>query len=231
MFEIPVPYTSDNNGRCSYDVSYKLDEYLGGKYTLTVQADKEWINSEETEFPVTIDPIIKKKTNSNAIKSTFIVSNRSTQNFYGYPNIDVGVDLGSSSNPYLQMRSLLQVTLPQLRGGDVITGASIGLQERSCYIYTDGKTSMPVYAYKITEDWNPETVTWATAPKYNGTITDYAGVSPLSSQTDVVVKWLDITKLAKEWYYKPAENRGIMLVSPAVDSSKSGLAGHAVFTS
>ena len=56
-YEIPAPYMVDAAGVYSDRVSYTLGEDARG-YVLTVEADEEWINDEEREFPVNIDPTL-----------------------------------------------------------------------------------------------------------------------------------------------------------------------------
>ena len=56
-YEIPAPYMVDAIGVYSDQVSFTLSEDARG-YVLTVEADKEWINAEDREFPVNIDPTL-----------------------------------------------------------------------------------------------------------------------------------------------------------------------------
>ncbi len=57
-YTIPAPYMYDGNGEYSYDVFYNLVASKGG-YTLKVIANEEWINDQNREFPVNIDPTIQ----------------------------------------------------------------------------------------------------------------------------------------------------------------------------
>lgn len=58
IYEIPAPYMYDSNGTVSYAVEYSLVQNSTWKYTFTVTANAEWINSDERAFPITIDPTI-----------------------------------------------------------------------------------------------------------------------------------------------------------------------------
>ena len=55
---IPAPFMYDANGNRNENVYYEIEENGMDSYIFTVLADKEWINSEERTFPVTIDPQI-----------------------------------------------------------------------------------------------------------------------------------------------------------------------------
>ena len=57
IFTIPAPYIYDATNAVCQNAEYEL-ERRGADYIFKVIADKKWINSEEREFPVTIDPVI-----------------------------------------------------------------------------------------------------------------------------------------------------------------------------
>ena len=62
-FMIPAPFMYDANGNRNDNVYYEIEENGMDSYIFTVVADKEWINSEERAFPITIDPqIVVKET-------------------------------------------------------------------------------------------------------------------------------------------------------------------------
>ena len=57
VYQIPTPCMEDALGLGSFDVHFVLNETEQGT-VLTVEADEEWINSEDREFPVKIDPTL-----------------------------------------------------------------------------------------------------------------------------------------------------------------------------
>lgn len=57
ILSIPKGYMFDAAGAYSGEVEYTLVKIPSG-YTLTVNADSDWINSKERVFPVTIDPTV-----------------------------------------------------------------------------------------------------------------------------------------------------------------------------
>ena len=61
IYTIPAPYMFDASGIYSNDVAYSLADGGDGKYTLTVTPSAEWINAEEREFPITIDPPLESQ--------------------------------------------------------------------------------------------------------------------------------------------------------------------------
>ena len=64
VYEIPVPYMYDANNVYSDSVEYSLVQNNKWKYTFTVTADAEWINSDDRAFPVTIDPSLGVDSNN-----------------------------------------------------------------------------------------------------------------------------------------------------------------------
>ena len=61
-FTIPSPFMYDRKGERSDDVYYEIEQKPEGDYIFRVIADAEWVNAEEREFPVTIDPQIVTNT-------------------------------------------------------------------------------------------------------------------------------------------------------------------------
>ena len=56
QFIIPAPYMFDSNGEFSNDVFYEIEEIESGKLTLSLKADKNWINDINRKLPVIVDP-------------------------------------------------------------------------------------------------------------------------------------------------------------------------------
>ena len=71
VYEIPSPYMVDANGEYSDKVEYTLTKDSKWKYTFTVKADPEWINEEERQLPVKIDPTVIVNSNITDINATF----------------------------------------------------------------------------------------------------------------------------------------------------------------
>lgn len=77
-FRMNELYMFDNNEAYSYDVSYSLEETGDGEYILTIVPDKDWIESENRRFPITIDPSLEYTDNfTENITSRTIGSNGS----------------------------------------------------------------------------------------------------------------------------------------------------------
>ena len=65
IYLIPAPFMFDDTGTESTAVSYSLTKDASDSWTLTILADKDWINDEARVFPVSIDPTIYFAGNSS----------------------------------------------------------------------------------------------------------------------------------------------------------------------
>ena len=63
LYTMPPAYMVDANKVHSEEVYYELEQMGHGKYILRIQADENWINSEDRVFPIKIDPTIVYKNN------------------------------------------------------------------------------------------------------------------------------------------------------------------------
>ncbi len=113
VFVIPAPFMIDASGRYSNAVSYSLSNLKNNKATLTISADPNWINSNDTQFPVVIDPIITTERTRSEIDSAFVASNYASTNCGGsnYSLLSVGHD---SAGPG-KTRTLIKFSDPTLK--------------------------------------------------------------------------------------------------------------------
>ena len=143
---IPTPYMYDSEGNYSYSVRYTLTDNENGKYTLTVSADSEWMNSADRKYPVTIDPPIYVASGAT-VTDTYINSYSPT--------------LAPSSYTYMYAGSTTQLywktsTLPTLPDSAYITKSDFTLKIAGGQGYVSGKY---LGAYQVTTDWD-STLNW-----------------------------------------------------------------------
>ena len=121
VFRIPKGYMYDSIGRRSDDVKFGLTE-KEGSYRFTIIPDPDWINSEETAFPVVIDPEMY----FNEMLNTGI----------SYVNTKPGRD-----GPYAELSTIgeqqiihisnISLDISSLPDDAVITGATLNLKQLS----------------------------------------------------------------------------------------------------
>lgn len=200
---IQAPYMFDASGEESYNIDMELNS---GK--LTIKADCKWINAQNRDFPVIIDPTITYSTTS--ISDTYVSSLFPNTNYDGSSRLNVGKSLTAKT------RSYLKLSLPSLPEGSVINKAELKLVQ-SGILY--GDTSKWIYAFDLYKNnsydmsvikWNNQPVSLDdNGPADNGVKQiDYQYYNNSSGST----YFFDITKSVRNWY-EGCSNRGILLTS------------------
>lgn len=106
LYRFMAPFMYDAAGAFSEAVEYILTEESGGAALLTIRADREWMLSEDREYPVTIDPVTQTTRDRSTIEDTF-VSEAEPDNagFGSHGRVYVG-----RSHPYEKIRGLVRFT-------------------------------------------------------------------------------------------------------------------------
>ncbi len=198
--KIAAPYMFDKSGAYSEAVTMSITE-VGGGYTLTVEADKEWLNDNAREYPVVIDPTIELEIGS---KNTFdcYVDNSQPNTSIAFAN-----HLLVGKNSLGLTRTFVKYTLPDLPDENyIMTNATACFLQKSLDNISSSGAYMTIH--RVTEDWeNDLSVTWNNQPSYDSEVLDYADyVNTSGYQYN-----FDITRLVKEWYNGETPNYGIML--------------------
>ena len=211
IFYIPAPFMYDADNNYCYDVEYSI-ESKKNKTILSVIADKEWLEDKERKYPVTIDPVITTQRDRTDIDSTFIASDNPSTNYYETNHLSVGWE----TSDYGHTRTLVKFTLPKLNTGDIVIGASLNLAMYYKSFYTSTIADQQINAHIITDNWDAETVTWATKPKNSNVVLDYDFFS-----NDGEGEWnkFDVTRAVKGWYEETFKNYGIMLKQDIEDGT------------
>lgn len=136
------------------------------------------------------------------------VKEGSTQNFSHDERLWI-----SNTNYYGNRLTYLKVVdLPRLGANHFITSAKLCV--RNVYAPT---ADTAIMCKEVLQDWDPETITYATQPKVSGVYQDYCRV--LKNQYSW--KEFDVTSLARKWYL--GDNHGVQLSAPTSESSFSQL--------
>jgi RHS repeat-associated protein len=159
--------------------------------------DKTWLDSSDRVYPVTVDPSMQTSLDVNSIHDTFVASN-DTSNKSQNQFVRVG------QTPVVgTTRTYIKFDLPQLSTGDMITGAQLDLQ--LCSGVSKGSSNQ-VNVHKINQDYNPDTITWATQPSYDSKI---EALNVVNASVNNDYSW-DITSIVKQWYTQN-QNYGLMM--------------------
>jgi len=216
IFLMPKPYMYDKEGNYCHNVHYEITQ-KNKKYTITIVADEEWLNSDDRVYPITIDPVIQTQQTSKAIKSTFIASDTD----YADTNFDTHFELlvGRESSAYHNCRSLFKFTLPTLNRGDMVVDAKFYVAQYYQSFYTGSTADLQINAHMINTSWADTSVTWNSIKGsgdadsyYDNTILDYDFIKKTDVQNAANWKVFDVTSAVKQWY-NGTTNNGILLKS------------------
>ncbi|MBR4286128.1 MAG: hypothetical protein IKT55_00320 [Clostridia bacterium] len=207
---ITPPYMMDSNGAYSDSVSMELTPD-GDKYTLTVTADKNWLNDKSRAYPVVIDPTILLDINRQNTIDCY-VDNNSPNSSYPY---DYYLYAGHSTLG--KTRTYVKFNLPELPDDCcVIQNARLQIYQMSV---DAGSEKRFISVHTVTEDWNNTTLspTWNDQPTFASTALDYAELTYDCGD----YYQFDITRAAKNWF-ENGNNYGVVI--KGYDESKVGRA-------
>ncbi len=213
IFNMETPYMVDANGQLNSNVTYHLEK-TNDEYTLKLIVDKEWLESETTIYPVTIDPTITNYGQNNSVYDTYI-----------YPG-DTGVDRNSLS--YLKAgveringkdivnRTLIKFELPTIGTGSQIIYAELNLRGYPG-LFPSAETDI-VNVHRVTSQWDETTANWNSMnDKYDSKIEGsfestrfYYYADEEKKNIVLMLCGTEITNLVKKWY-SDTPNYGIML--------------------
>ena len=197
QYAIPQPYMYDANGEISYDISYELKEIKSGSYILQVIADDKWINSSNRIFPITVDPSFNLNSDMD-----------DTWYWEDYPKNNYGTGLYMGVSP--KATGLIRATMPNLPDGATPQISHLYLY----YFSYETESSTLVGAYKVTESWNENTVTWNNRPSIDTTIQSNLRLyhqTDNTSPTSPMSVSFSITNAVADWYENPSSNYGLAI--------------------
>ena len=209
VVQIDAPYMIDSNNISSDALSLKIVEQKKGILRVCLTADSEWLNADDREYPVTVDPYVLKYNNDTQYDGTY------TQNIMQSDNYPHGSLCVGKEASYGVCRSYIKFDLPTLTAGDMVVGGMLGVWQYagdSIGFTSDvGATSMRINAVTVSEAWTKDDIRLKTKiPSHLSTVIDSIEVSECN---EVTPHTFDIGKAVKNWYNHPNTNFGLMLYS------------------
>ena len=211
IFVISAPCMVDANMEESTDVTLTVLSQGSGNMRVRLNADEEWLQAEEREYPVTIDPYIVKemKVSSYNGYASYIQYDAG----YGYDS--GGLLVGNDNYTwYGQAQSYIKFPLPTLLSGDIVVGSKMHLYQMAGddgYSTGDITSSLQVNVYRVKSSWTRQDLIDSAKmeglPSRDTTVIDYKKISQKSSGGYVT---FDITEVVKMWY-NGTENYGVCL--------------------
>lgn len=200
VYEIPVPYMFDANNVYSDSVEYSLVQNNKWKYTFTVTADAEWINSDDRAFPVTIDPAIFIGAESVVDDTTINPNGDSLVENPGDWDLLVA---GQTATAYWKAN-----TLPKIADYSFVTDVTFNLNFHSSHVTVYSIISLR----EVLSDWDESTLCYDLYQQGYGKIGDkiYSRETDPTGTRVGVFSW-NITELYMKWVNNPESNFGIAI--------------------
>ena len=220
LYQIPAPYLVDAGQSVSYDAAYELVHTTEG-YVLTVEAAAEWINAEDRQFPVTIDPtlILYGSDFGNSFTATCVTTEKPNTPGSGVESLYIGHrTTGDEMQVFFQFASL-----PAIPANCNVVNATLNLYQHTysqvglnrIFVQAHEVTSARPSSYGSNAEWI-RNITWNTKPSFNQNITEaYARITEASEGK--YISW-DISRLVSKWYHDSAAN--CMLAMDAIGPDK-----------
>lgn len=205
-FSAPVMRDAKDNECFEFEVAFEQNE--DGSYTYTLMPDEAWLMSDETVYPVVIDPDVNVNFKNN-VQNSYISSSNPDFAYGSNSNTKYSLKVGGSA----AYRTLIRLeNLQQLAPGDVVISASVNLTRFGTSSDQYGKE---IDAYRMNGTWDESTVTWNIYSAINGgNPYDSSRIETLAlssyAETQTV---FDITDLYKKWYAGTTPNHGLLLTS------------------
>lgn len=196
---IQEPCINDASGDAySEALDYELEviEEKEGKYGLTLTVDEAYLNDENRQYPVTIDPTLTWNDNSR-ISDVYVLSNYPGYNYYeaGITSFYLGKGSQGASRACLAIGDLSSIYKKYIKKATL-----------TLYECTNSQAGKNIQAYRITGDWDPGTVTWNTQPPWDKTLmASFSSRGP--GNTDI----MDLTSLVRAYADRRFVNYGLLL--------------------
>lgn len=211
-FEFDAPYMIDSNFKTNNNISYELSRTEDGKYLLKLNVDRKWLSSDETKYPVMIDPTITNSNQDNSVYDTYIYPGDTDVDRNSQDILKVGVERVNGVDRI--NRSLIKFELPTIGTGSQVVEAAIDI-----YGYPQAPATSEsdmITIHQITSSWNEADANWNMMnDKYNpmveGIMEANRGYYDYQNGTIVPAYCgANITRLVRKWY-TGTPNNGLML--------------------
>lgn len=191
---MPAPYMVDSAGVYNDDIEVSLNQN-GTSWTLTYLVPQEWLAEEEREWPVILDPVVRKKSTSFNVWDRTVAEEKVLSADWGMNGCGYRDGWG------VHRFYLMFLDLPTLKSSDFIIDATVELYDPYNHV-----TVSTVEVHKVLETWTESGISWTDKPEYDETVEDFARVN------EKTYYWWNVTDIVRGWY--AGENTGMMFKMP-----------------
>ena len=213
IYVMDAPFMFDDNGEYSHDIDVTLVRLAGGRYIVKYTPDRTWLSDASREYPVKIDPTIRRFTKPSDIADTYVYSVQGANEKRGGTDIiNVGKQVVGGTS--FLVRSLIRFGLPsEIKDTDCIVDARLNLVHNpGNYYYSKTTNGLQVDLHELAYPFDEANTVWDNRPDFYETAVDYAFVnkSNMLGSTGLSYDSFNITKLVGKWQ-NGAPNYGVIL--------------------
>ena len=214
VYVITAPYMEDANGQATGNIILTLADVKNNTFTVKITLDQTWLQADDREFPVIVDPMLKTNQTPSGVQSAFVSSKYPNKCYKASGTDDMGSLYVGNISEFGNTESYIKfTTLPKLGIADKVVDARLYLGLRQCQL------GLPVNIKRLVNDWNEKTVTWNNGPNGDSYISDYM---MLTEDTDTTkFREVEITDMVRGWYSGEYPNYGLSLTTTKTASAKA----------
>ena len=176
------------------DCYYEIIDNGNGEYTIVAVVSQEFLDSEETVYPVVIDPSVTASSSTSNIEDTYVNESSPDTNYGSWSYMCFGYNNGKRWG-YVRFKNLPD----EIGCGSQVTVAELTLKFRT------GQTTS--YTGKIgaikKKNWKESSLTW------NNRIS-WSGYHATSDHHNCSYYEFDVTELVQDWYNGDCPNYGVV---------------------
>ncbi len=148
----------------SEDISYDIEEDSEntGKHILTMTIDRDYLDSDERQYPVTVDPTTTWR-GSTQIKDAYVINGKyANTRFYSSSTklMPAGKNSTGTHRTYIMFTDLKSK----------MSGQSISSAKFTVYEAGTGASNQKIAAYRVTKSWTASKLTWNNKPSNSTTV-------------------------------------------------------------
>ena len=200
IFRFQAPYLCDSAFKLTYDITVILNATEGG-YTLTYILDRQWLQSEERVYPITLDPTLTSYQHYSNVQDTYTCSWYPDTNFVNELYLCVGLVHGESYT-FVKIN-----TMPSIPLGAPIVDARLEL------VHSIGTSTWGyLEILEIQTPWSSSVLTWNNQSSY---------IYPVNLAYNIEPSWngslgayaysIYVASTVAKWYNGTMENNGFLL--------------------
>ena len=217
-FTIPAPVMTDAANAVSYDIEVKVQNGDKSVLTLTYTPSKEWLESKDRVYPVTIDPVLDFSASSGQIFEDTAIVDDATDSDSSTKNYADKYEGYISNNDQIKSEVLVKFNLEAF---ERLNKDNIVITDVNTY-FSGVVNHSNIIAKEVIGEYDINTITYSDVYPTNdedpvityGDILDYfTGDATGYTDETITVVYFNITDIFMSWLSGEKNNDGFVIVS------------------